>query len=212
MLSTLLIIASVILANQAASLPKLSAPRFPINGRIVGGIAMTIDEIPYQVSLQHGLGHFCGGSIISNRWILSASHCVNNLQASRLKIRVGSSFRQTEGKLISVSNIISHPQYNNKTFDYDYALIELSEEIEFSKTVQSIGLPDQDEEIETGSKCLVSGWGDTKILAESREQLRAVVLPVVDRQKCQKQYESMNEITPRMICAGFEKGGKDSCK
>lgn len=50
-------------------------PRY-IEGRIVGGEATTIDQIPYQVSLSNrGFSHFCGGSIISEEWILTAAHC-----------------------------------------------------------------------------------------------------------------------------------------
>lgn len=50
-------------------------------GRIVGGFPISIETVPYQVSLQMvemdgEVGHFCGGSIISESYILTASHCV----------------------------------------------------------------------------------------------------------------------------------------
>lgn len=38
-------------------------------------------------------------------------------------------------------------------------------------------------------------------------------VPLVNQQKCVEAYESFGGITPRMICAGFEKqGGKDACQ
>ena len=43
---------------------------------IVGGFETTIDENPWQVSLQVNSEHNCGGSIIGNQWILSAAHCI----------------------------------------------------------------------------------------------------------------------------------------
>lgn len=43
--------------------------------RIVGGKEITIVESPWQVSLQYFRSHYCGGSIISNKWILTAAHC-----------------------------------------------------------------------------------------------------------------------------------------
>ena len=46
----------------------------PNLGRIVGGTAAKSGQFPYQVALQLD-GFFCGGSIISDRWILTASHC-----------------------------------------------------------------------------------------------------------------------------------------
>lgn len=44
------------------------------NDRIVGGYETTIEEHPWQVSLQYASSHRCGGSIIGHRWILSAAH------------------------------------------------------------------------------------------------------------------------------------------
>jgi trypsin len=47
-----------------------------VGGRIVGGTAAEIGEIPWQVSIKTVLGfHMCGGSIISADWIVTAAHC-----------------------------------------------------------------------------------------------------------------------------------------
>lgn len=43
--------------------------------RIVGGYETTIDDNPWQVSLQYYSSHRCGGSIIGDKWILTAAHC-----------------------------------------------------------------------------------------------------------------------------------------
>lgn len=59
--------------SKGASKTYLPKPR--LDGRIVGGFAMNITEAPWQVSLQLGGSHFCGGSIIGNDWILTAAHC-----------------------------------------------------------------------------------------------------------------------------------------
>ena len=44
-------------------------------GFIVGGVAATAGQAPWQVSLQRS-SHFCGGSIINANWIVTAAHCV----------------------------------------------------------------------------------------------------------------------------------------
>lgn len=51
--------------------------------RIVGGRRIEIEDAPYQVSLQHDGQHFCGGSLISQRYVLSAAHCKHHRQRIR---------------------------------------------------------------------------------------------------------------------------------
>lgn len=54
----------------------LSAQSALVEERIVGGTDASPGEASYQVSLQINQKHSCGGSILSNDWILTAAHCV----------------------------------------------------------------------------------------------------------------------------------------
>ncbi|XP_043955745.1 serine protease 33-like [Gambusia affinis] len=47
-----------------------------LNTKIVGGAVASIGSWPWQVSLHGSSGHFCGGSLINNLWVLTAAHCV----------------------------------------------------------------------------------------------------------------------------------------
>lgn len=63
--------------------PTATASPFVILPKIVGGYTVTIDQVPFQVSVRrrsiherhYGLGHVCGGAVISQRVVCSAAHC-----------------------------------------------------------------------------------------------------------------------------------------
>lgn len=107
-----------------------------------------------------------------------------------------------------MKRIAQHEKFNYSTIDYDYSLIELAEPLVFNATVQPIKLPRPFEFIRDQSLCLVTGWGNTQNSNESRILLRGAEVPIFNQRKCAKAY-SRYTVTPRMICAGFDKGGKD---
>lgn len=98
------------------------------------------------------------------------------------------------------------------TIDYDFSLLELATSLMFSDKIQPIALPTQDEQVDDNSLCFVSGWGNTKNAQETRDKLRAAYVPSVNQNECQKTYDRFGDITDRMICAGYKKGGKDACQ
>lgn len=167
-----------------------------LDGRIVGGIAINITDAPWQVSLQLGGSHFCGGSIISSQWIATAAHCTRWIVQSmfncnlicfrfiswnhsaagnnpdRITIRAGSSAHRKDGELLDVKRVVQHAKFNYATIDYDFALLELAEPLEFDDTKQPIKLHDFDENFEDGTMCFISGWGNTQSIDESNLFLR----------------------------------------
>lgn len=179
--------------------------------RIVGGREVNIEDYNYQVSLQK-IGHFCGGSIISPSYILTAAHCTNGQDAKRLKVRAGSSFKGSGGEVYQVETILQHPNYTSSNTDFDYSILKLESEIKLSEVANAITLPDVNEWVKVGSDCTVSGWGDTKNILEPTRKLRATTVPVVDNETCNEAYKEYYGITERMICAGHSEGGRDSCQ
>ncbi|MFI6638150.1 S1 family peptidase [Streptomyces sp. NPDC050504] len=75
---------------------------------IVGGREAVAGEHPFVVSVQQYGGHYCGGSLISDRWVLTAAHC--GIVAGA-KVRVGSLDQTSGGTLIEVEEAVDHPDY-----------------------------------------------------------------------------------------------------
>lgn len=72
-------------------------------------------------------------------------------------------------------------------------------------------MPNANERIADGTMCLASGYGDTQQFLLRSNVLRAVEVPIVNQTKCNNNYKMLGGITPRMLCAGYESGGFDSC-
>ncbi|XP_058058016.1 trypsin-1-like [Anopheles bellator] len=185
-----------------------------VEGRsaIVGGFAIDISDAPYQVSLQNRGSHNCGGSFLSSKWVLTAAHCTEGASASSLAVRYASSEHAKGGVLAQVARVVMHPKYDGGTIDHDFSLLELKEEVRFDDRAQPVDLPEQDEPVEDGTLCKVSGWGNTQNWNESTERLRAATVPTVNQKECEEAYADFGGITDTMLCAGYKKGGKDACQ
>lgn len=128
------------------------------------------------------------------------------------RARVGSKRWLMGGNVYKLKRAIQHEKFNLKTVDYDFSLLELEDKIKFNDRVQPVGLPSASLELKDNTTCFVSGWGSIRQIGLPALKLRGVEVPVVNQTKCIDIYDGLSKITPRMMCAGFEKGGKDACQ
>ncbi|NXG64183.1 TRY1 protein, partial [Hemiprocne comata] len=125
--------------------------------KIVGGYTCAVNSVPYQVSLNSGY-HFCGGSLISSQWVLSAAHCYK----SRIQVQLGKhnlELKESTEQLVSSAKIIRHSGYRPATMDNDIMLIKLAKPAQLNRAVQTVPLPTSC--VAAGTICLISGWGNT---------------------------------------------------
>ncbi|XP_022919497.1 trypsin-7-like [Onthophagus taurus] len=182
-----------------------------LDGRIVGGEDVEIEDYPYQLSLLYYGSHICGASIVSTKWAVTAAHCTDGSSASMLSVRAGSSIRGSGGQVVNVRVIHQNPQYDSSLIDYDISILELASDLTFGSGVNVVGLPSVGESNPVGELAVVSGWGTLTEGGSSPSQLQAVRVTVVSNAACGEAY-GRNSITDRMMCAGESSGGKDACQ
>uniref|UniRef100_A0ACB8FMU4 Uncharacterized protein n=1 Tax=Sphaerodactylus townsendi TaxID=933632 RepID=A0ACB8FMU4_9SAUR len=189
--------------------------------RIIGGRDSAPGRQPWQVSIKLGLSHFCGGSLIHDTVVVTAAHCVVNLDPELVKnliVTVGEYDlrRRDRGEQnIPVSKIILHPAFNRFGYmDLDIALLYLKFRVKYGHEVQPICLPHKEETFEEGMLCVVSGWGKISEAGALSNILQEVDLPIIDSRSCSEMLEALHlpPVGSSMLCAGFPDGGKDACQ
>lgn len=111
-----------------ANLPCGCSYRTKIKAKIIGGDTVVKRSWGWIVSIVHKSDgkHFCGGSIISSQWILTAAHCLYETDTSDIIIYAGSNQLNQYTQQRQAAKIIKHPQFNRHTYVNDIALIQLS--------------------------------------------------------------------------------------
>ncbi|XP_031749650.1 serine protease 27-like [Xenopus tropicalis] len=191
--------------------------------RIMGGQAAAQNKWPWQVSLRDTNGrHFCGGSLINNKWVVSAAHCINNpSDLSSIVVFLGSYMLSEPNQQeirVAVMRIIVHPRYDKYSSINDISLLELENEVVLTDAIIPVCLPTAAVTFPTGLKCWATGWGAILpgVPLPNPKILQEVALPMIDSQTCSQYFSTPSTkaaISPNlMICAGYIDGGKDTCQ
>ena len=201
------LLAAALIASASVSFAK---PAKEFNSKIVGGVEASVGEFPFIVSLHRTTSHFCGGSLIAPDWVLTAAHCVTGTRQLKVVLGLHDQKNTQHAEMIQSKRIIAHPSYNSGTMDWDYALIQL----ERPSALQPIALNQGEIDIDQDAyPTVVAGWGTTKEGSWGLPNLlQKVEVPLVTRAACNASASYNNQITERMICAGYKTGGKDSCQ
>uniref|UniRef100_A0A1A9V917 Peptidase S1 domain-containing protein n=1 Tax=Glossina austeni TaxID=7395 RepID=A0A1A9V917_GLOAU len=178
------------------------------SGRIVGGEATTIDKADFMVSIRVSGKFICGGSLVTNEYVITAAHCVKGFSPSSLTVVGGVTKLSETGLRRGVTKIILPKDYNQRTFHRDAAVLKLSGKMD-GNNIGTIELCNKTWQL--GDYVQVYGWGQvSENIRSSSNVLRTVTVPLVSRKKCISMYRKEATITQSMFCAGNSEG-KDSC-
>ncbi|XP_066246196.1 chymotrypsin-2-like [Euwallacea similis] len=184
MYSTLfLILGSYLILREGSSAPGAV--------QIVNGTVAKDGEFPYIVELRNVKNVFlCGGSIIGEKWVLTAGHCVETRSVQNVVYGTNILYNTKEvDTYINVSKLYLHPKfkYNFTTVGavplYDIGIVELEKPFPFSDKVSPIVLTDS-YFVPYHINGILSGWGTNSTNGSLQHELQKVTLQLLTAQEC----------------------------
>ncbi|XP_057379778.2 trypsin-1-like [Daphnia carinata] len=220
------------LQRPVSLLQNLNFQRIP-QEKIVGGYIVAPNSLPFQVSIQRrprptaDWMHYCGGSILDSKIVVTAAHCISGIDATNLRVVAGEHSLSIDSRLEQKSmpvSVIVHENFNSDTFQNDIALVYMSKipldlSVPSAKAIQ-LPPPVSQYDPSLGTRMNVSGWGFTEPSSGPSERLsdvlRTVNIGIISDDICDKTYGGSPYrpvVFPSMLCAGdMNKGGLDSCQ
>ncbi|KAF5305580.1 hypothetical protein FQA39_LY01671 [Lamprigera yunnana] len=218
-------------------LPNRGSCGYQETSKVLGGTQTDIAEYPWMALLEYrkiaggGRTFSCGGALISNRYILTAAHCVTGKITQQVgplvSVRLGEWNTETgqdcvtvqgfsvcndEPVNVPIESFVFHNRYDDNSINryHDIALIRLSTTVTFTDFVRPICLPGPTDRAAIGSELWVSGWGRTEYSKNSPMKLK-VKLPIVANNQCANTFRRAGvTLSAAQLCAGGERN-KDSC-
>ncbi|XP_026751369.2 vitamin K-dependent protein C [Galleria mellonella] len=177
--------------------------------RIIGGRPAPPGKWPWQVAVLNRYKEaFCGGTLVSLRWVVTAAHCVRK----RLYVRLGEYdlMMKNRGEMeMRVIEAVIHPLYDPDTVVNDVAMLRLPTSARPDLGHGVACLPHPQQYLPPHTSCIILGWGKkrptdlhgTRVLHEAQ-------VSTIQQGVCRRSYWQY-AITDNMVCAG--RGRRDSC-
>lgn len=197
--------------------------------KILGGRPANIGDWPWITAVLHARvadpfrAQFCGGTLISEQWVITAAHCVTGPDGAirftqgDLDVLIGrADLRGTGGERVPVVRVVTHPRYNSSTNESDLALLQLGRDPLDGTTWGAIPLippGDPGGLTNPGTPAWVAGWGELGPRRGFPSQLHEVRLPIVSQTTLILAYPPpFFIISENMIGAGPGDGTADTCQ
>ncbi|XP_030374458.1 seminase [Scaptodrosophila lebanonensis] len=179
-----------------------------IEPRIVGGTTTTQSQIGgYVVNIRYNGQFICGGTLVSNLFVITAAHCIYGYQANSMTVQGGVTRLTQRGVIRRVYKAMRPSIYNPELLNMDVGVIKLRSAM-VGRNISPISLCSV--QWRAGSYMRVSGWGATlPNVSDTSIQLRTVRLRLMNKTVCKSMYRGVTELYASMFCA--RASGKDTC-
>lgn len=186
--------------------------------RIVGGNYLAVGVYPWQVAILYNGKTLnrqgCGGTLVSDRHVITAAHCTYGKRKSDLFVRVGDTSFDTKkevsnARTLGVKKIFNHPKYDESTLQHDIAILVLSRRLPLRKfpNIKPACLPAL--KAKFSGPGFISGWGRDQSGGIGNSWLHGAEVEIFRDGNCGSM---KNQMTNDMICAGYKEGGIDTCQ
>ena len=204
LLLTLLLIAATLSAFIAAVVPDsgkaFRGDRKDAKTEVIRGVGVPEGKYPFvaAVGVANASGSlkrlFCGGSLIAPSYVLTAAHCVVGAKTDQIAVVVGqTAFDSEQGESRTLTAIMIHPDFSQRTLRNDVALLQLNAPIQSITPVALVGAGDSSFDM-AGTGLTVVGWGNTVRSGHNSdptrfpERLQEGAISVVGSANCAKQW------------------------
>lgn len=189
--------------EQHPALMALAEATVDFESRIVNGNKATPHQFPYQAALVVRLESettICGGSLISQNYVLTAAHCTDLSLYVTVYLGVHNLSDYTEHtrvvQTVFRSDIIVHEQYNTSGYQNDVSVIRLPVPVQLNYAIQAVRLPSFEHKDDTflNVAAFVSGWGRTSDSSlDGTDTLHYATLSVISNTACRALYPTLQD-------------------
>ncbi|XP_033229255.1 chymotrypsin-2-like [Belonocnema kinseyi] len=151
--------------------------------KVVGGHNAPPGKYPFQIITKYGNSFLCGGTILNHRYILTAAHCLHGFDVTRFKVVTGINRQSDNGTIYNAENLIIHENYKPGGYSNDIGLIQVKEDIIYSKVVQPVPLPSKNFD-NYNDEVILIGFGRLGIDKPPAKTLQEVKLEIYPYSKC----------------------------